>query len=67
MKILIIDDSKLVIEYAKNLLLENNLDCDIVTCNSGEEGLRILENQKIDVILLDIVMPNLSGIEVLKK
>lgn len=67
MKILIIDDSKLVIEYAKNLLLENNLDCDIVTCNSGEEGLRILGNQKIDVILLDIVMPNLSGIEVLKK
>ncbi|SHJ48410.1 response regulator [Paramaledivibacter caminithermalis] len=67
MKILIIDDSKLVIEYAKSILLENNINCDIVTCNNGEDGLRILENEEIDVIILDIVMPNISGIEVLKR
>lgn len=37
-----------------------------VTSESGEEGLRLLKSQPFDLVLLDIMMPGMSGIEVLE-
>jgi two-component system chemotaxis response regulator CheY len=44
-----------------------NIPCDFVEAANGREALRQLELQKIDLVLLDWNMPELSGIEFLKK
>lgn len=66
MKILIVDDSKFNLAHAKNILDENQTNCDVVLCESGKAVLEVLEHTEADIILLDIVMPEMSGIEVLK-
>ena len=66
MKILIVDDSKMNIKIAEDTLLENHVVKEIITATSGEEAIKILENDTVDLILLDIIMPGLNGIELLK-
>ncbi|MCT4632979.1 MAG: response regulator [Firmicutes bacterium] len=66
LKILIVDDSKLIVEYSKKIILDNNLTDHIDYVSSGLEALKILENQEYDLILLDVVMPEMTGLEVLE-
>lgn len=62
-KVLIVDDHQLMVEGLKSLL-EDEGDIDFVAgTNSMAETLRFLENNSIDVILMDINMPDGSGIE----
>ncbi|URZ02369.1 hybrid sensor histidine kinase/response regulator [Clostridium felsineum] len=66
MNILVIDDAKLNLLAVQNIVAEYKIECNLILVNSPEEGLKKIESEKIDIILLDIVMPNLSGIDVLK-
>lgn len=62
-RVLIVDDHQLMVEGLKSLL-EDEADIDFVAgTNSMDETLRFLENNTIDVILMDINMPDGSGIE----
>lgn len=64
-KILIVDDEHLI-----RWSLEQNLKkqgYDIITAGSGEDGLRLVKEQQPDLVLLDIQLPGISGIEVLEK
>jgi len=63
-KILIVDDSKTNRQILK-LMLEDYYD--ITTASSGEEALKEVLEVIPDLILLDIMMPGISGFEVLKK
>ena len=45
---------------------EDDFDYEIIDAESGEEALEILSNNKIDIVLLDNVMPGIEGIEVLE-
>ncbi len=64
-KVLLIEDHKFLSElYAKNL---KRRDYDVEIAKDGEDGLEKVKSFKPDVILLDIIMPDISGIEVLKK
>jgi len=58
--ILIIDDEKEICLYLEELLTEN--DFVVFTAENGMKGLEIIENEKIDVVLADIVMPKIDGI-----
>jgi len=65
--ILVIDDSKLIL-YALERLLENaDKDYDIHEADSGKKALDFLEKNKPDIILLDLMMPGMSGVEFFKK
>ncbi len=64
-KILIVDDNNLNIKVAKKLLEGTN--CIIEECTTGEECLTKTKDNSYDLILLDIMMPKMSGEEVLKK
>lgn len=65
-KILIIDDVKLIREELKDIFQG---EYELLEAEDGVEGLRVLKENKgnIDLILLDLAMPNLDGIELLKK
>ena len=65
--ILIVDDSKLIL-YALQRLLENaDKDYDIHKVDSGKKALDFLDKNKPDIIILDLMMPNMSGVDVFKK
>ena len=64
-KVLIVDDEKPICD-----LIDLNLSASGYHCTSvqdGAEALRLIENQFFDLILLDIMLPGESGIEILKK
>ena len=64
MRILVIDDERLVGDViAEALRLE---DHDVVVACSGEEGLRVIAQNPPDAVFLDVVMPGMDGIEVLR-
>lgn len=65
MKILIIDDEK-SIRYALRISLSKLVGVDVISAETGEEGLEILKNNKIDLAIVDIKLPGIDGIEVLK-
>ncbi|MDO4963377.1 MAG: response regulator [bacterium] len=64
-KILIVDDNTLNLKVAAKLFKEYNFIID--TANSGFECLEKVENNKYDLIFMDIMMPKMSGTETLKK
>ncbi|MCH9655320.1 MAG: PAS domain S-box protein [Planctomycetes bacterium] len=65
--ILVIDDDKAVCNVVKNIL--KRFDFSVLIANSGSEGLKIFEQNRdsISVVLLDITMPGMSGMETLNK
>src|SRR3989338_2213897 len=63
-KILIADDDGSVREALKLILGESY---ELVLVENGEEALSKLKQQQFDLILLDIKMPKLDGLEVLKR
>jgi DNA-binding NarL/FixJ family response regulator len=67
MKVLIVDDHQLMVEGLKSLLEDEEDIAFVAGANSMAESLRFLENNAIDVILMDINMPEGSGIEATEK
>ena len=63
-KILIVEDDNFVAEVYSTKLME--MGYEIMVAQNGEEGLVSLKNNKIDLILLDIIMPVMGGIEMLE-
>jgi len=64
-KILIIEDELPIQSVLKELLLDAGYE--IVTANDGVEGIAAFHSEKIDLVLLDIMMPNLDGYSVCKR
>lgn len=60
---LIVDDNEFNL-----LLMQRQLsrDFDVVTADNGKDALNILSEQRIDIVLLDIMMPHMNGTTVLK-
>ena len=66
-KILIVDDTKLMLHTARDTILRHkDIFADVTICDNGPEALALIESQKFDIVLLDIVMPDMTGIEVLQ-
>ncbi len=65
-KILVVDDNPIVTEALEDVLKRKGYD-EVITVNSGKKALQLLEKEKPDLILLDIVMPKMNGIETLKE
>jgi len=66
-KILIVDDEEDIVNLTERFLQLENYET--LTCSSGSEALEIVEEKHEDIalVLLDIMMPNLNGYEVLQK
>jgi CheY-like chemotaxis protein len=64
-KVLIVDDEKDISSSVK--MLVDKLGYSSKTVNDGESALASLKKEKFDLVLLDILMPRMSGREVLEK
>jgi two-component system response regulator HydG len=62
--VLVVDDKSNMVRLMAKVL---RADARVRTANRGAEALRILENESVDVVLSDLRMPDMDGIEVLKR
>lgn len=61
-KVLVVDDEKLIVKGIRFSLEQDNME---VTCAyDGEEAIELVKNNDFDVILLDVMLPKLTGFEV---
>ncbi len=64
-KILVVDDEDGVRLVARTIL--ERAGHDVIEASSGSEGLKVLEKYKLDLIILDVMMPDMDGWEVCEK
>ncbi|MCK4766870.1 MAG: response regulator [Desulfobacula sp.] len=64
-KVLIVDDEKDFVEMFSLRLKEQGEK--VSTAHSGKDALKVLENVAIDVVILDIRMPGMDGIDTLRQ
>lgn len=67
MKLLIVDDSKVILKMAQKIIENYKLCDEVKTASSGEECLEMIEREDFDVVLLDIIMLKLNGLQVLAR
>ncbi|MGB5157620.1 sigma-54-dependent transcriptional regulator [Desulfobacterium sp. N47] len=63
--ILIVDDNPSIIQSLKGLLTDEGFE--VITASNGYEGLKLIDEESPDLVLLDIWMPGIDGIETLKQ
>lgn len=63
-KILVVDDEDGVLELLRDFLAKEK-GHEVFTASGGDEALAVVEDQEPDIVLLDIMMPGKSGMEVL--
>src|SRR5262249_20998872 len=66
-KVCVVDDHAVVREGLKRIISEKPGMAVTAEAEDGNEALRIIHNDSCDVVLLDITMPNKSGLDVLKE
>jgi len=64
MRILIIDDEEVLRDVLDAVLRREGFD--VVLASSGEEGLNVLDGDEVDLVILDIMLPGISGIDTLR-
>src|SRR3989304_150661 len=63
MKVLVIDDEPDVIEVVNLCFSLRWPEAEVASATNGEEGLRLIEQEKPDIILLDIMLPGADGFQ----
>lgn len=59
--VLLVDDEKLLLDLLRNILERTGLR--VLTAENGQDALQLLEANKISVVLSDVVMPQMDGLE----
>ncbi len=65
-KILLVDDESSLLNQAKIFLEKEEERINVITASSAKDGLDLLDEEDIDVIVSDYQMPEINGIEFLK-
>lgn len=67
-RLLIIDDEYHIVDWLVELFtFQQNMNLETYHCYNGYDGLSMMKTKKIDILLLDIKMPGISGLEVAEK
>ncbi len=64
-KILIIDDEQQILNMLEQTLTRRGYD--VTTAENGKEGIKIFNNDSIDLVITDMIMPKKEGIETIKE
>ncbi len=63
-RILVVDDEELIRDLLKMVLMDEGYT--VVTATDGEEAIQRLESSPFDLVITDLVMPKVNGVEVLR-
>jgi len=63
--IMVIDDEELVTKSIEKLLVKEGYR--VIVCRRGEDAIAIVKKADIDLVVCDIRMPNISGVELIKR
>lgn len=67
-RILLVDDEPMILEHTKKLLDWKALGCAIIgEARNGEEGLKLIRSLHPDMVITDVVMPGLTGLEMMDR
>ena len=67
-KILLIDDEPLLLSHTRDMINWDEISCYVVgTAQNGEDGLKIMRERDPDIVITDIVMPGMSGLEMIER
>lgn len=64
-KVLVIEDDPKIVDLLEIHL--KDLSCDLLKSNTGEEGLALVKSNPVDLVILDIMLPGMDGIEVCRR
>ena len=64
-KVLVVDDNPDSVTIMRGIL--ENRGYEVVAANTGSEALDLLRRETVDVVLLDVMMPEMNGMEVLQR
>lgn len=64
-RVLVVDDNAVNLKVAAGIFSKYGIDIAVATC--GEDGIRKMEDEEYDLVLMDMVMPDLSGDKVLRR
>lgn len=65
MKILIVDDEQIALSSVKRILKHRGIS-NVDTCDNGKNAVTLIEENDYDVVLLDLLMPEMDGLQVLE-
>ena len=65
MRVLLVDDEEELVLTLKERLMLRSIDADSAT--TGTEALRLVQDKEFDVVVLDVKMPGMDGLEVMKE
>lgn len=63
-KILVVDDESEIVDQVKEYFEDEGFS--VVTAETGKEGMRFFQKEKPDILILDMKLPDMSGLIVLK-
>jgi DNA-binding response OmpR family regulator len=63
LRLLLIDDNEEITEAVSFYCESKNIECDVI--NEGKKGLDSIQDEKYDLILLDLAMPEYSGLDLI--
>lgn len=62
--VLLVDDHPDVVDFLSEQLFD---EYTILTASDGEQALKVIENNKVDIVLSDIIMPNMDGLSLCRR
>lgn len=65
MRVLCVDDEPNILSSLRRLFRQ--LGCEVLTADSGEEGLRLLEEREVDLVISDMRMPGMDGAQFVER
>ena len=65
LSVLLVEDNPQVRDFAEDLL--RDMGCQVISAANGDEALRLLDTQPVDLVFSDVVMPGISGVELARK
>jgi DNA-binding response OmpR family regulator len=63
LRLLLIDDHEEITEVVSFYCESKNIECDVI--NEGKKALDSIQDEKYDLILLDLAMPEFSGLDLI--
>jgi DNA-binding NtrC family response regulator len=64
-RLLLVDDEEMYLEYLSKRLINHHFD--VTKCLSGEEALEKIRDRDFDVVILDVLLPGMDGVETLRE